>query len=740
MKKQITLFFAALAAVLVFAGCKHNNSDNKPNYNKKVIIENLPAGISAVSVNGNYFTLTSNVKKQASNEIEVWHSGSEPMKLKIEFDNKLDDGTNKWSFDENGNIVGMLVDSTYFKVFANGAEVKFAEPPSRDDDFKDTNFLPFFYGEFPVADTITLTFEGTPKEIAAKDIKLLENTEYAYVEVDKSLLKGLNVYLRQNVDENGTGGTAVDKVLDLNENFLFYIKPGEEVSLITTYKFGYGRTAAWAFNFGDSALEPVNVNDPSPRFLSKPFAITGQAGDVIKITGTPAVQSPYYATRIEQYSQKIPHREIQIPCDINNLKLTFDSDGTFEMLCDDKTRTGLYKIDKPYEMADETIKLRFNDEDYLEGSYPYEFKFESDGAWKLKKVYYNGPDDPDQFKDYYKVFFASKDETTKMTKKTVSLYSEKNYPVEVGTEPKLNLKFIGVDKNDIPQSTEIKIVYQSISSPDKTETCSLTNVTDWNSFVTDAILTLPSFGNLFTGKVKISTTAAGNNSNEFEMIINMKDNFKGHTFYAIKQTSSDINHAKVVFNNDGTCVITADDETLNGLGYSIEGDRLDIYGLQGENNIILWFETKYSESRPNQNFDYPYAGRLTISNSNPSKTTFIADIKNDGSPCPSIGLHLHDPADSGYYDTITVARDSNVTIDVQLLNISPTPTKVKLVDSEKKEIGEYTLGNVTTWSDYITDATIQFNTNIIPDEQTSITLYLNCGDITAEGSVTIMVN
>ncbi len=739
MKKQITLLFAAFVAVLFFAGCKHNSDNAKPNFHKKVVLENLPAGISSVAVNGNYFTLTSNVKSEASNEIEVWYSGSEPMKLKIEFDNKLDDGSNKWFFDENGNILGMLVDSKNFKVFANGAEVKFAEPPSRDDDFKETNYLPFFYGEFPVADTVTLTFEGAPKKVAAKDIKLLENTEYAYVEVDKSLLKGLNVYLRQNVDENGTGGTAVDKVLDLNENFLFYVKPGEEVSLITTYKFGYGRTAAWAFNFGDSALEPVNVNDPSPRFLSKTFTITGQTGDVIKITGTPAVQSPYYATRIEQYSQKILHQEIQKPCDINNLKLTFDSDGTFEMLCDDKTRTGLYKIDKPYEMADETIKLRFNDEDYLEGSYPYEFKFESDGAWKLKKNYYDGPDDPDYFKDYYKVFFASKDVTTKMTKKTVSLYSEKNYPVEVGTEPKLNLKFIGVDKNDIPQSTEIKIVYQSMFSDDKTETCSLTNVTDWNSFVTDAILTLPSFGDLFTGRVKISTTAAGNNSNEFGMIINMKDNFKGHTFYAIKQPGSNINHAKVVFNADGTSVITADDDTFNGVGYSIAEHMLDIYDSQGADKVRLSFDTKYSESHPNPDFDYPYAGELLIY-TNPYKKACITDIQSDGSPCQSIGLHLHDPADSGYTSQITVARGSTVTLDVQLLNISPTPSKVKLVDSDKKEIGEYTLGNVTTWSDYITDATIQFDTNTIPADANGISLHLNCNNITTAGYVTIMVN
>ena len=180
MKRRFNFLKALLPFILAigtFSAC-NQDSPNSPE-NVKVIIKNWPENVKTINFAGVEFT-----KNDINQQKEGCYWVGKSCGLIIDY---------KGYYSSEEGLYGTIKDNENynFKVFINGKEYQ-NEADFLESESMKTNLSMLFSANIKGEAEMELSFEGSPKEINPKDVRLLDETGYSYIYIDESLAKTMN--------------------------------------------------------------------------------------------------------------------------------------------------------------------------------------------------------------------------------------------------------------------------------------------------------------------------------------------------------------------------------------------------------------------------------------------------------------------------------------------------------------------------------------------------------------------
>ena len=401
----------------------------------------------------------------------------------------------------NKFIYGTKVGSTAFKVFVNGTEITNNYYTSTDyiSDviFSKSNVIPEFYSTVKATADMKISFEGTPEKIKLSDIRLKDETEYSYIQIDDSIYEGLYYELKYESTgiSDGSGSSArIEQICpDYFGNTLFYVEKGKNIIITARLEDTYYFKNSPVYFYLDGT-QLNNTSSIDDEFKSEAVTAPAAQGGILRLTASDApVEVPdnfkgltLYATRVLKYDDYMKQQQ----CDIKNVKVAFGEGKKFTLTADNTILEGTYTP------TNSGAKFYFENPNYYANLYGY------DGRVSLQIL------DSSMYYDFY-FQNLSKDGVAEAS---IGLYTDGEANIKAGESGTLNVKFVGLD--EVPDS--ISLYADGTDDTNKLRDYKLTNKTTWDNAVTDAEITLET-NDQMTGNHQLYVKAGEVISNALEV-------------------------------------------------------------------------------------------------------------------------------------------------------------------------------------------------------------------------------
>ena len=232
MKRRFNFLKALLPFILAigtFSAC-NQDSPNSPE-NVKVIIKNWPENVKTINFAGVEFT-----KNDINQQKEGCYWVGKSCGLIIDY---------KGDYSSEEGLYGTIKDNENynFKVFINGKEYQ-NEANFLESESMKTNLSMLFSANIKGEAEMELSFEGSPKEINPKDVRLLDETGYSYIYIEDSLAETMNFsfsYADTSLTETSSSINEIfsDYYFSDNRSFLYPIKTDKKIIMNAYPKDGY---------------------------------------------------------------------------------------------------------------------------------------------------------------------------------------------------------------------------------------------------------------------------------------------------------------------------------------------------------------------------------------------------------------------------------------------------------------------------------------------------------------------
>ena len=263
--KKILFVLISLAAI-IFVSCK--TEDEEPT--KTVKIEKWPNNVKGIQIISGY--RYTDLKQAGTKEVAA---PSDNITIHV-FAADVESESGTCAF--YGNLT---TDKRLFKVFVNGKEAENKSGVMQSgygDDALNTNAISSFTTTFTCnADTLKISFENAPREIAFDEIRLSDETIYSYFDVS-----GLGEHVKAQLYDvqANKSRTFLKQVVP---GGLYYVNKNSQVELElwpeTWYELNDSKVYADGVELADSVAGGLFTYN---------FTESRNTGDVIKITGSGA--------------------------------------------------------------------------------------------------------------------------------------------------------------------------------------------------------------------------------------------------------------------------------------------------------------------------------------------------------------------------------------------------------------------------------------------------------------------
>lgn len=457
MKRRINFLKALLPFILAigtFSAC--NQDSPKSPENVKVIIKNWPENVTTINFAGVEFT-----KNDINQQKESSYWVGESCGLNISYKG--------YDSSEEG-LYGTIKDNENynFKVFINGKEyqneAEYYESYHESESMK-TNLSMHFCANIKGEAEMELSFEGSPKEINLKDIRLLDETGYSYIYIDESLANNMNFYFNYvgtDLAEDSHVNQLFGGYLNEVENFPYFVKTDKKIIMNAYPKDGYAMIKPFAFSTDAETIKITADTEHTDEynFTSNSFSPLSEQGSILTISGTPAEEIPDVLAGISCYASRIIKADSSLKT-IKNAKISFGTDKTCEIIADDTTLKGTYSMYTYGAYLD------------FEG-YSYGRLYGSEGYIEL----YKG-------NSYYNFYLASMSEGG-IGEPTIGFYADGEAVATKGEKVTLNVKFVYFDS--VPEEVTVWLI--SPNSDKNLGTFTISGNSSWSPEVTDATIEL----------------------------------------------------------------------------------------------------------------------------------------------------------------------------------------------------------------------------------------------------------
>lgn len=467
MKRRFNFLKALLPFILAigtFSAC-NQDSPNSPE-NVKVIIKNWPENVKTINFAGVEFT-----KNDINQQKEGCYWVGKSCGLIIDY---------KGYYSSEEGLYGTIKDNENynFKVFINGKEYQ-NEADFLESESMKTNLSMLFSANIKGEAEMELSFEGSPKEINPKDVRLLDETGYSYIYIEDSLAETMNFsfsYADTSLTETSSNINEIfsDYYFSDNKSFLYPIKTDKKIIMNAYPKDGYAMKKSFAFSTDPETIKITadTTHTYEDSFTSNSFSPLSEQGSILTVSGTPAEEIPDVLAGISCYISRIIKEKQSfsgewttqlLPPDVKNARISFGTDKSVEILLDKTTITGTYYMTTSGAELD--IPGYYNDS--LNG---YE------GYFKLKK-------DSDTTHYFY---LASMSEGG-IGEPTIGFYADGEAVATKGDKVPLNVKFVYFDS--VPE--EVTVYLKGYETDTELGSFTLNGKnSDWAPEVTDTTIEL----------------------------------------------------------------------------------------------------------------------------------------------------------------------------------------------------------------------------------------------------------
>ena len=338
MKRRFNFLKALLPFILAigtFSAC-NQDSPNSPE-NVKVIIKNWPENVKTINFAGVEFT-----KNDINQQKEGCYWVGKSCGLIIDY---------KGYYSSEEGLYGTIKDNENynFKVFINGKEYQ-NEADFLESESMKTNLSMLFSANIKGEAEMELSFEGSPKEINPKDVRLLDETGYSYIYIEDSLAETMNFsfsYADTSLTETSSSINEIfsDYYFSDNRSFLYPIKTDKKIIMNAYPKDGYVMKKSFAFSTDPETIKITadTTHTYEDSFTSNSFSPLSEQGSILTVSGTPAEEIPDVLAGISCYVSRIIEEDSSLK-NIKNAKISFETDKTFEIIADDTTVKGTYSM------------------------------------------------------------------------------------------------------------------------------------------------------------------------------------------------------------------------------------------------------------------------------------------------------------------------------------------------------------------------------------------------------------
>lgn len=321
IKKCLIVFILVVSVLFLQLSCKHG-----PKYPETyVTIATFPENVKSVHIEG--VGNMSPIYENAVNNVMVSNIKGK-CKLLVQYSDISE--TDRKTYAGFGNLSS---DSAPLKVFLNGTELEnqteYKETSTRD--ILTNAKIERFEAEFEAGDTVSITFENSPRKIPNSDLRLLNETGYCYYDIT-----GIGAHINASIQDqsNGAGGLS-----NITYDGLYFSKI-DAVNLYLEYDVEKNyKITSDTFKRNGTAIEPVGdyiYIDPSST-----------SGDVVRITGGVAelIDSSNFAGKTFTASGNNIIKTSAEGETINSITLVLSSaegERTYTLTVDSKTYTGIW--------------------------------------------------------------------------------------------------------------------------------------------------------------------------------------------------------------------------------------------------------------------------------------------------------------------------------------------------------------------------------------------------------------
>ena len=449
MKKRFNFLKALMPLILAagtFLGCNQDSPESPKNI--KVSVKNWPKNVTAINFGGTDFT-EAEINKQKEGSFFV----GEKFMVDLCY---------KGYYSSEEGLYGTIKDNENynFKVFVNEKEIQ-NEAEYFESNYVKTNLSMYFCANIKGEAEMELSFEGFPKEINPKDVRLLDETGYSYIYIDESLAKTINFsfsYADTSLTESPYIYQLFNGYLNEEKNFIYPVKTDKKIIMSAYPKYGYGMKNKFAFSTDNEEIKIIANKSYTNEynFTSNSFSPLSKQGSILTIKGQPADEIPDILAGISCYVSRITKMESSQK-DIKNAKISFGTDKTVEIIADDTTLKGTYGM--TINGADLNIEDSYS---YLNGS---------EGYFYLRGYYF---------------YLASMSEGG-IGEPTIGFYADGEASAQKGEKVPLNVKFVYFDS--VPNEVTVYLKGDETDTELGTFTLNGKN-SDWAQEVTDATIEL----------------------------------------------------------------------------------------------------------------------------------------------------------------------------------------------------------------------------------------------------------
>ena len=648
---------------------------------------------------------------------------------------------------ESGKEYGTIDGEDDFNVFINNTKIQNTENHQTfylDEKEVKTNVLKSFKGTFSPSENITISFEGSPKEINPKDVRLLNETGYSYLAIDDSLFDTMFISFEY---ANDSSYTNINNLVS-GYHSLYPVRKNTKIIMKASPLDGYGMNENFYFTANSSEIPCDTVNSYYPTFTSEEFSTSDTDGSILSITGTPA-------TKLKDINVSIA----TWPKNVEEISIGYEYDSIFYSQI-------LFNKDN---FGKQTIKVLPEKDINIQITYTYN----SDIPYGT----IDGEDDFNVFINSNKLQNNAEHEKWRINEKEYDMNTQLSFSSSIAQTDSLNFSFEGYPKKI--DSTKLRLLNASDYSYlyiddslfnnmninfDYANTGSISDINElickiYDNETENSIYLVRTNANIkmtaspkinYEMKSSFNFTANGNkiesntenSSEQYFSSQNFKslstageiltisgtpaeeipDIFAEASYYAnriikidISSPSpvvSDIKNAKISFGTNKTVELIVDNTTLSGT-----------YGM-----------TTSSEATLNLNDYNGYLnsseGYFSISKLNTTYTFYLSS--EDKIKEPTIGF---------YADGEAVAKKGEkVPLNVKFVYFDSVPDEVTVYlkgDETDTNLGTFTLnGKNSGWDQEVTDATIELDTSAYPAGE--YLLYVKAGEVESnELSVTL---